>query len=406
MNICTVIPWFPSRVTGDNTGIYQYYQSRKLVEMGHKVVVLAVRRRGMPETELVDGVEVRRFPAWRLPVIRYDVPDLPRLNQLIRDVHRQYGLDVIEFFSSDFLTSLPALYIRRKTGVPAVMVVNGLPGISWHTGSRLLDLLSRLYTQTIGLSLIRRAAGVRLLHGGLAGELARLGVPRHRMRAIHQGVDTAVFSPDKDRRRLRAELALEQYDFVVLFVGRLVHPVAMKGAPDLIRAVSGLRAAYPQLKLVMVGDGDARAKHEAMAAGLGDRVLFTGWREDVPRYLNAADVLVLPSLSEGCPGVVLEASSCGVPVVASRVGAVPAIVDDGATGIIIEPRSVTGIQRALKTLLDSPQRRLEMGRKGREKAERELGWDITCRDLERLYGEVAGLARAAPSPRVKVAAKL
>jgi glycosyltransferase involved in cell wall biosynthesis len=388
MNIGTVIPWFPSPSLADSfLGNFQHSQSKKLVEMGHNVVVIAVRRPGMPQFENIDGISVYRLPACTLPGIRYDIPNFVSLTGLISDICLRHELALVEFFSSDFLTSIPAIYIKRKIDRPVVVVVNGLPGISWFSGNRLIDVISRAYTRLIGLRIIKSADGVRLLQDALHDELSGFGVDRNRMKTIHQGVDTGIFYPRRDNS-VRAELGLNKEDFLVLYVGRLVKPVEMKGTGYLIGAVRGLLPEYPNLKLVFVGDGDGRVKNEEQAEPIKSCVRFTGYRNDVYRFMSAADVLVLPSLSEGCPVVVLEAGACGIPVIATRVGAVPELIEDGKTGIIVRPRSPEEIKRALVQLLENPSLRQSMGERARIRIKEKFTWEATCRKLEGLYQEV------------------
>ena len=129
MNILTVIPWFPSPSSGYHLdGVFQYEQSKKLVEKGNKAVIISIQKSRMPKYEVVDGILVYRFPACTIPKIRYFIPHFFRLNRLIMDVCWEHKIDLIEFFSSDFLTSLPSIYIKNKIKVPTVVVVNGSQG--------------------------------------------------------------------------------------------------------------------------------------------------------------------------------------------------------------------------------------------------------------------------------------
>jgi len=127
-----------------------------------------------------------------------------------------------------------------------------------------------------------------------------------------------------------------------------------------------------------------------MTKNIKDNVIYTGYRNDVNKFMNAADVLVLPSLSEGCPVVLLEASASGIPVIASRVGGVPDLVEDGKTGIIVNPKDIPDLKRALLKLLNDSELKLEMGKKARRRIELEFTWDKICDKLEAFYSEVIG----------------
>ncbi len=388
MNIGTVLPWFPSHASGEAIiAVFIYRELRRLVERGNRVVVITVQRAGMPAFEVMDGIQVYRFPSYSIPQVRYDIPPFIKLTRLIADIASKHKLDLVQFVNSDFLTSIPALYIKRKIDLPVVVLVNGLPGTSWFTGNWVIDRFGWVYTNLIGKRIIKSADGVRLLQSPLYDDLSRFGIDRNRMRAIHRGVDTSIFHPGYDKSEIRAELGLKEDDFFVLWVGRLAKPVEMKGTKYLIEAVKELIPVYKNLKLVLVGDGNGRRENEEWARNIKGSVVFTGYRSDVYRFMSAADVFVLSSLCEGCPNVVLEASACGTPVVASRVGAVPDLIEDGKTGIIVSPKSVAEIRQALTRLIEEPSLRLGMGERARERMKEEFTIDAICQKLEGFYQE-------------------
>jgi starch synthase len=307
------------------------------------------------------------------------------LTQIIKKVCNEHKLDVLEFDKIDFLTSIPALYIKKKISNPIIITVNGLPGISWFSGNRIVDGVGYVYTNLIGKRIIKAGDGVRLLHSSLYDNLLKFGVDGERMKTIHRGVDTTVFHPYYDGYDVRKELGIEEKDFFILFVGRLIK---MKGIEYLIRALKDLISQYGNLKLVIVGDGNAREDNERMASSIRENVIFAGYRNDVYRFMCAADIVVLPSLCEGCPNVVLEAMACGTPVIASRVGAVPDIIENGRTGIIVELKDVEGLKKALVRLMENRELARKMGERGRERVEKEFTWDAVCKKLEKFYGEV------------------
>jgi glycosyltransferase involved in cell wall biosynthesis len=388
MNIGEVIPWFPSFASGETiSAIFTYRELKRLVDRGNEVVVITVQRAGMPAFEVMDGIVVYRFPSHPIPKIRYDMPHFIRLNRLISSVSNDHKLDLVVFFSSDFLTSIPSLYIKKKIDLPTVVVVNGLPGISWFTGDGVVDRFGWVYTNLIGKRIIKSADGLRLLYGSLYDDLSKFNIDGNRMRVIHGGVDTDIFNPRYDKSEVRTELGLKEEDFFILYVGRLVKPIEMKGTGYMIEAVKDLVPKYRNLKLVLVGDGDGREKNEELAKSISSNVIFTGYRSDVYRFMSAADVLVLPSLCEGCPNVVLEACACGAPVVASRVGAVPELIENGKTGIIVSPGSIIEIKQALTQLIENPSLGRTMGGKARERMEKQFTLDTICEKLEGFYQE-------------------
>lgn len=186
------------------------------------------------------------------------------------------------------------------------------------------------------------------------------GMRPAKLLVIPNGVDAAAFDRSRwstaELSALRAELSGGADGPLLLTVARL-HP--QKGHADLLAAAPQILAAHPTATLVLVGEGDLRPQIEAQiaAAGLGSRVRLTGRRADVPRLLAAADMLILPSISEGMPNVVLEAMAAGVAVVATAVDGTRTLVCDGQTGRLVPPGLPAELAGAVIALLDDPARR-------------------------------------------------
>ncbi len=193
--------------------------------------------------------------------------------------------------------------------------------------------------------------------------------PRDRLQVIHYGLDAATPS-DAGRRaqrsRMRAQAGMDETQPLLTMACRLVE---QKGVSDALQAFAGTRAEFPQARLVIAGDGPLRAQleREATAAGLSGSVRFAGWRDDVPRLLAAGDIFLMPSLWEGFGLVLLEAMAQGLPIVATCVSAIPEVVVDGETGLLVPPRDVPALREALLTLLRDPERARHMGQAGRQR---------------------------------------
>jgi glycosyltransferase involved in cell wall biosynthesis len=144
----------------------------------------------------------------------------------------------------------------------------------------------------------------------------------------------------------------------------------MKGQDVFIRAAAGLARRFDDLFFVLVGDGDNRRDYETLVEQLGlrDRVLFLGWRRDVPNVLANLDVVVLPTVNdfEGTPLAVIEALAANKPVVATDVGGVSEVIRDGETGRLIPIKDPAAIVAAVGSLLDDPRRAQVMSQSGRE----------------------------------------
>jgi glycosyltransferase involved in cell wall biosynthesis len=163
---------------------------------------------------------------------------------------------------------------------------------------------------------------------------------------------------------LRRELGIGETDVVLAMVAVLR---AGKGHEIAARAVQALREEYPNLRLLVLGDGPDRAEIERSLEIAGDAVVMAGFRDDVLNVLDAVDVLVHPSRVDAFPTALLEALATGTPAVATAVGGIPEIITDGETGLLLEaPPTAEGLTVALRRLLADPDLRRRMGDRGRE----------------------------------------
>jgi glycosyltransferase involved in cell wall biosynthesis len=172
--------------------------------------------------------------------------------------------------------------------------------------------------------------------------------------------------------------------FVIGYSGRLT---AIKRPLDLVRALAGVVERGVDATLVVVGDGEERDDAERLAAELGvvDRCRFAGYQRDMAAWYGDFDTFCLASANEGTPVAAIEALAAGVPVVATRVGGTPAVVDDGETGFLVAVGDVTAMADRLVELAGDPQRRVEMGRLGAERMRERYGIERMVDDVERLY---------------------
>ncbi|HXV13402.1 MAG TPA: glycosyltransferase [Candidatus Krumholzibacteria bacterium] len=182
---------------------------------------------------------------------------------------------------------------------------------------------------------------------------AQEGIERERIAVIENGIDPSAWpmvSP-ASRRAARAELGLEAAAHVVLMVAGM-RPE--KGHEVLLEAVARAKDAGRSVRVLLAGDGERRGALEALALSLGIRgdVEFLGVRRDVARLLHASDVVVLPSVVEALPMALLEAMAAGTPVIASAVGSVPELVQDGRTGLLIPPCDAASLADRIGVILD------------------------------------------------------
>jgi glycosyltransferase involved in cell wall biosynthesis len=212
--------------------------------------------------------------------------------------------------------------------------------------------------------------------------------------------ETAVFVPNgipalppPSGRDVRAELGIGPDDPVVTSVGFLRQPKAMD---VLIDAAARIVPRFPSLKVLIVGEGADRPVYEALIdrLGVGDTVKLLGLRSDVPDLLAASDAAVLSTNSEGSPLSVMEYMDAGLPVVATRVGGIPDLIDHGVEGLLVEPQDAAGLGDALARVLDDPEEARRMGERARARRRREFDIDVMVENLQNLYLELyAGTRR-------------
>ena len=209
--------------------------------------------------------------------------------------------------------------------------------------------------------LARRLGAVIVVSADQVDGWRRIGCRAERLVVIANGVPTEPIAAS--RAEIREELGIPQEAVVALMVANL-RP--LKRAPDFIRAVNEARETCPELVGVLVGDGPERGLVDQLA-GSNHVVRVLGYREDVPRLLAAADVLVLASEYEALPMAILEAMAAGLPVLATRVGGIPTVVSEGETGLLVAPGDVPALRDGLVRLAGDAGLRHSLGAEGRRR---------------------------------------
>ena len=247
--------------------------------------------------------------------------------------------------------------------------------------NRLRELLYRLTDPLCDLT-------TQVCQAGLERYVRIGAVPRHKIRYIPNGVDTAHFKPDPEIRvALRRELGLENL-FIWLAVGRFD---PQKDYPNLVRAFARVVVEEPNTVLLIAGDGPLRPSVEELVRELRleGSVRFLGIRRDMPQLMNAADAYVMSSAWEGMANVLLEASASALPIVATDVGGNGEIVIDGETGFLVPPKNPNKLAQAMLRLMSLPQEeRKHMGERARQYVEENFSLERVVDRWECLYREL------------------
>ncbi len=325
-----------------------------------------------PRLEAAD-LEVEQLPLGRL---RADPRLLPRF--------------LLDFPST--VRALEAAIVRHR---PDVVQIGGLVNPHAAIAARrrgaavvwqIVDAGSPAPLRRAAMALVRRYADAVLFDGealiAAHGGLASLPMPTF---VYFPPVDTERFVPSPERRaELRAELGVP---VGAPLVGTVSHLTPLKRLEDFVAAAGRIADARPDARFVVVGSApwtharyEERVRRRAAELALGQPIVFAGARDDVERWYAAMDVHLITSRSEGTTTTALEAQACGVPVVATRVGALHESVEDGVSGLLVPPGRPDAIAAATLALLDDPARREQMGRAGRARAVERFGLQ-TAADL-------------------------
>ncbi len=191
------------------------------------------------------------------------------------------------------------------------------------------------------------------------------GVKRHKITTIRSAVDTAVFTPDADSRWFQNEFGFQSGNQVI---GVIAQFIARKGHHVLIKVLPALRRQFPDVRILLLGQGKLERELKAAVAdaGLDNLVTFAGFRNDLHRIMPNLCLVVHPAFREGLGVSLLQASACGVPVIASRVGGIAEAVLHDRTGLLVTPGSQPELMAAIQYLLASPEIRKRFGEAGRE----------------------------------------
>lgn len=222
--------------------------------------------------------------------------------------------------------------------------------------------------------------------GPFSEMLVARGLERDKIVVVPNAIEEEPIT-GRERADIRAELGLSPDERVVGAIGRLSpekgHTFLLKAWPDIFRSL-------PTARLVLVGDGPCMEalRREASHLGIEKSVLFTGFRPDGKRLFSLFDIMALPSLEEGLPYVLLESMISKVPVVASRVGEVPEVLQDGKLGRLVDPKDASGLARAILGLLNNHEEALQLAKDAYSSVRTRYSQEARTRQIVEVYEDV------------------
>jgi glycosyltransferase involved in cell wall biosynthesis len=323
LEVLATIPWFPG------AGLMSKWSS-------------AGKLASVPAREIIEGIEVAHPRTLFLPRLAHGTWGPLYAASLAPQLRRYRGKVDVVLGSWAYPDGFAAVIAAALLGAPCVVKLHGsdVNVIAKLPGPRRLSQWA-----------LPRARRIVAVSRALADEVVALGVPRDNVRIVMNGVDADLFHP-RDRAAARRELALPADAPLALYVGNLKEE---KGILELAAAWPAVARQVPGAQLVVVGRGPLQEAVEQKLAGVpGARLVGAKPLPEIPTWMAACDVLVLPSHVEGTPNVVLEALASGRRVVGSAVGGVPDLLTRSELGALVPPRDPDALATALATALRTP----------------------------------------------------
>jgi glycosyltransferase involved in cell wall biosynthesis len=383
---------FDERIGGPQLRVLQV--ARRLKEKGFETIVV------MPEGDKTFGsmLEEARIPYHKLKLVR---------------LRQTANLSIHAEFLTRFWRNVAQLRrIIRERGIEVVHT-NGLMNVQGAIAARLESVrlvwhLNDTFTPRLLrkglLPLVRSWSTQIAVAAGAVGDhyFAKTGPIDDRIRVLYAPVDTDKFNPRVTGSQVRQKFGVPHSWTLIGYVGSLD---PMKGHRHLLEAAARIKAKCRHIKVLLVGgmltnrqDYSHALNRQAQEWELGEDVIFAGQQNDMPEIFRAMDIYVHPSESEACPMAVMEASASGLPVVATDVGGTRELVEDGVTGLLVEPRNPGQIAEGVLQLLAAPDLMHRMGVAGAERMRRFFSLESCVAQHVRIYAAALGLNLVTAGP--------
>lgn len=296
---------------------------------------------------------------------------------------KQNRMDIVHAYN--FYANVFALPAARLAKVPVVLASIRDTGETWTARQRAVNkMVCRLADRVV--------VNAEAIKRGLVAE----GYHPERITVIANGIICPPLRSTQDRTLLHQEFGLSAKDVLIGVVSRIAR---LKGLEYFLAAAPDILARIPQAKFLIIGDNSfnpqyrEELKQQVITLGLQERVIFTGFRLDVPKIISSLDVSVLPSLREGLSNALLESMAAAVPVVATNVGGNPEVVVDGESGLLVPSRDSSALAEAICRVLLTPGLRNVLGQAGRRRVLEHFSNERMIRNVERLYGDMLDASR-------------
>ncbi len=373
LNICILSVDFLPNIGGIAAHVYEL--AKALQKLGNEVTIVTFRDvYPASREETIDGLHVVRIYLPRNNVLLYPAFALFEYFS-IRRIIKAKKIDLLHshYVFPDGLVS------RLQPGVPGIATEHTSGFLDRLERGRMLGLYRRVYA---------RMDHIITPSDELAEAVESLGIPRQKITFVSNGVDTEKFSPEVPPKDIRQQYSLAPESRIVLCPRRLE---PKNGIKYLVEAVPAVLQKCPDARFFIVGgsypDQLTLLQKKGRELGVQDQIIFTGSvpNTEMPSWYTAADVVVLPSLKEATSIAGLEAMACGRPLVGTNVGGIPYLIDDGKTGLLVEPKDPHGLADALVRVLADDVVRSEMGVAARKKTVDQFSWIRIAGTVQSIY---------------------
>jgi len=389
IKLCIVSPLYHPNMGGPGRQAVTF--AEKYFSKYGSVLVFCRKMSGLPFYDYNPNIKVHNI--WSLSPYVYNLEEISFMHFLISlsfsfsliisFFRKRKEYNVVHFFGAGLPLILSTLFLKLlgKKITATVLAAN--------LGNEAGSLRGRYFFFGILMNnILKKVDFFIAMTEEIENSLRNDGFQKDRIKKIPNWVDTNKFCQIDtiNNMSLRKKIGLGE-SFTVLFIGRLVY---RKGADLLIRAWKKVILNNPSCILILAGDGIEQNNLESLSKNLGieKEVLFIGHINNAEEYLKAVDVFVLPSRQEGMPTILLDAMACGLPVIASRIGGVVDVVEDGKSGILFEPGDEAGLSFAMIKLVKDEKLRQRLGSEARRRIVEGFSIDRIAEEYIKLYGEL------------------
>jgi len=376
MKICMIISTpFPPK---EGIGYYTYNLSKKLIEVGHKVVVITRGSLTKTQREIFDQIEVIRIPF--IPIYPFYL-----------HIHRLFVRKVLKSLESEtdvfhIHSPLPPII---KTSHPIILTIHTpmLSNNNYIKITSIYSLLTKISARFISFPLelrhIKSSNMITTVSESVAKELEEYGLNQDRISVVSNGVDENIFYPNKNGNN-----KIKKY---IMYAGRIDRE---KGLFDLVESANIICNKRKDISFIIAGDGRDinRLKKKIKKIGLQKSFIFLGQieKDQIIKLYQNATLFILPSYREGLPTVLLEAMSCGLPILATDVRGNRDLITNGKNGLLIPPKDPRKIAETILKLLNDKKLMEQLGNNARKTIIKNYTWNAVSNKFLKFYESLAG----------------